>query len=311
MTMQGVDQYKVSVIVPFYNAGAYLSQALKSIAASSHRNIEVILVNDASTDGGGAIAREFVAGDARFRCFENQTNSRVSCCRNIGIEKSTGDFILFVDSDDRISEDWILNLLRAAVVESADVVVGKARRFSGETETRYEMKGLDRAGELKFETLVFKDNAVIWNKLYSAALVRWGQMRFAGDIWIGEDLVFNYMVLGRASRIYYNDVGCYYYRTDSSASIMRSSTPAARIQNLSRVLDLLVECSRTSDRRNREVLRKVAKDILVNGYRHGETIDDSTLRMIRQIDPFMPASVWLNVFVKSLRKAVLPRYRHQ
>ena len=305
--MQDLEQLKVSVVVPFHNADSYLAQALESIAASSHRNIEVILINDGSTDGGGVTAKMVAARDSRFTYLANESNRRVSFCRNVGLREATGDFILFVDSDDRISADWIQNLLRTAVAEGADVVIGKAKRCRADSVADYDMKGLTRRGALAFGDIVFKDNAVLWNKLYSASIVRRWRIHFDEDLWIGEDLVFNYLVLGRAKRIYYSGEGFYYYRADSPSSIMRSSTPATRIRNLSRVLSLLVECSLTIETKNPGVLKKVAKDILVNAYRHNEAIDPSTMAVIRRVAPLMPGSVRLKVLLKSLRNAIVPQ----
>ena len=299
---------KVSVIVPFYNAEATLDRALESIAASSHKNIEVLMVDDCSTDQSGAIAGAFSHKDGRFRYFRNPENKNVSCCRNKGLDQASGDFLLFVDSDDRISPDWIGNLLNDAA--DVEIVIGKARRLRGEKESDYEMAGLRRRGNIEFEDVVFKDNSVVWNKLYSAALLKREGIRFDESLCIGEDLLFNFQVMAHARGIFYNDSGYYYYRADNEFSIMRSSTPEKRISNLSRLLHILVEYSRTIEKKNSATLRKVARDILMTQYRFvKEPTDYSTMKMIREIDGFLPFKVRFSVFRKKMRSLFIPQSR--
>jgi len=305
-----MNALKVSVIVPFYNAEASIGRTLESIAVSSHEHIEVILIDDCSSDRSGDIAAALLCKDGRFKCFRNAENRNVSFCRNRGIDAASGDFILFVDSDDRISPDWIRNLLNDAVATGAEVVIGKTRRLEGGRERDYRMKGLGRCGSLRFETMVFKDNSVVWNKLYSSALIKREGIRFDEGLCIGEDLLFNFQALGLARGIYYNDKGYYCYQADNKFSIMRSSPPAKRISNLSRLLRILVERSMNMEKKNRGVLSKVSRDILMLHYRFkNEAIDRSTMNAIREIDCFMPFKVRFSLFRKSVRGAIFLQAR--
>lgn len=299
---------KVSVIVPVYNAEATLGLALESIAASSHSNIEVLIVDDCSTDKSGVVAESFSRKDKRFRYLKNSENKKVSFCRNTGLDQATGDFLLFVDSDDRISADWMGNLLEYALATNAEVVIGKAMRLRGKQERDYKMAGLRQRGNLTFETVVFKDNAVVWNKLYSAALLKRAGIRFDENLYIGEDLLFNFQALAHANGIFYSDKGHYYYQADNQFSIMRSSAPEQRISNLSRLLQSLVEYSMTIEKKNRAVLRKVARDILMNQYRFpNEALPVSTMKTIREIDRFLLFKVRFSLFRKYVRRALAPK----
>lgn len=112
---------KVSVIVPIYNVEAYLPACLKSIVGQTLRDIEIILVDDGSTDGSPEIARRFAAGDSRIRLV-SQANSGQAVARNVGIAKAQGDYIVFVDSDDWIEPDMLEVLYRNIRQEKSDFV---------------------------------------------------------------------------------------------------------------------------------------------------------------------------------------------
>ena len=299
---------KVSVIVPFRNSAATLGPALDSIAASTHANLEVLLIDDGGTDRSGALAEAFARRDPRFRYFRNSGNRQVSFSRNRGLDEAGGDYILFVDSDDRISADWIRNLLDDAAATGAEIVIGKAKRLLGGEARDYAMKGLARRGALRFETLVFKDNGVVWNKLYSAALLKRHRLRFEESLCIGEDLLFNFRALERARGIFYGDRGFYFYRADNDSSIMRGSRPEERVANLSGLLRILVRISREMDKQNPSVLRNVARDILMNHYRHlGGPPERATLDLIRTIDRFLPFKVRFSVWRKTVRRRLSSR----
>lgn len=113
----------VSVIVPVYNAASYLPSTVASICAQSYTKLEILLINDGSTDGSLPICREWAAKDSRIRVL-NHDNCGASMTRNRGIEEATGDYIMFVDSDDVVAPICVEQLLQAASSSDADVVVG-------------------------------------------------------------------------------------------------------------------------------------------------------------------------------------------
>ncbi len=103
-------QSKVSIIVPIYNTEKYLKTCLDSIVNQTYKNLEVILVDDGSTDNSGKIIDEYAKKDSRIKAI-HQKNAGQSAARNIGLKKATGDFISFIDSDDRVDKDFISELL--------------------------------------------------------------------------------------------------------------------------------------------------------------------------------------------------------
>ena len=122
------QQPLISLIVPIYNVENYLWSCLDSIAKQTYSNIEVLLVNDGSSDGSGAICQEFVARDSRFRYIE-KGNGGLSDARNVGIARAQGEFLSFVDSDDWIEPTYVEDLYRAALFNAAEVVVSNYKKF--------------------------------------------------------------------------------------------------------------------------------------------------------------------------------------
>ena len=111
----------ISVIVPVYNVEEYLDECLDSIRKQTYKNIEVILVNDGSTDKSQEICERYCQQDSRFYLI-NQENRGLSGARNRGIQESTAEFITFVDSDDVIKEDMLEQLMKPMTLENIDIV---------------------------------------------------------------------------------------------------------------------------------------------------------------------------------------------
>ena len=109
---------KVSIIVPVYNVGKYLQKCLNSISNQSYPNLEIIIVNDGSTDNSKIIAESFTKKDRRFTLI-NQPNSGQSSARNAGLKKATGEYISFIDGDDYVCTDFISHLLAPFLISQS------------------------------------------------------------------------------------------------------------------------------------------------------------------------------------------------
>ncbi len=110
----------ISVIIPVYNVEKYIQASISSIIEQSYKNIEIILVNDGSTDESGRICDTFAEKDSRIRVI-HKANSGVSAARNTGIEAASGDYICFVDSDDYVTPDYVKHMYDTAVKYNADI----------------------------------------------------------------------------------------------------------------------------------------------------------------------------------------------
>ena len=121
----------ISIIVPIYNAERYLEACLDSLLSQSEKELQILLVDDGSTDGSLAIAKEYAAKDTRVEVF-HQSNAGQSAARNVGLQHAKGEFIAFVDADDKIAENWCERHLEA--IEGADYIQsGYLRVEDGQT----------------------------------------------------------------------------------------------------------------------------------------------------------------------------------
>ena len=127
----------VSVIVPVYNVSPYLREALDSVINQTYKELEIIIVDDGSTDGSASIYEEYAASDPRIKLI-HQANKGLSGARNTGLEHATGEFVSFIDSDDSISPMFIESLVNAMVSTSADVSICRFSAF----ETSGKMDGV-------------------------------------------------------------------------------------------------------------------------------------------------------------------------
>ena len=211
---------KITVIVPVYNVESYLRKCLDSIIAQTYKNIEIVVVNDGSTDASAEICKEFVEIDHRIIYIE-QENAGLSAARNTGLENMSGDYVTFVDSDDWIEQDYVETLYKKIVEYQADIAVGNYYSFN-ESEgmfyfhilrDSYYEKVYDNVSifENLYESQEMKSFALIsaWGKLYKARL--FGQLRF--DVGkLGEDGYLNQKIYLLAEKIVYIHKGIYSYR---------------------------------------------------------------------------------------------------
>jgi CDP-glycerol glycerophosphotransferase (TagB/SpsB family) len=185
-----VDQL-ISVVVPFYNNAALLGDCLASIAAQTHRNLQVVMVDDGSTDGSAAIAREQAAADPRFELV-SQRNGGPGAARNRGVASATGEFLAFVDADDLLPPDAYAIMLAVLGQTGSDFVSGGVLRLSA--------AGLGRSGlharaikARKLRTQIARTPELfydisVWNKLFRRSF--WDAAGLSlpeGMLW--EDLV--------------------------------------------------------------------------------------------------------------------------
>jgi len=290
---------KVSIIMPVYNAQDFVLQSLKSIAESTHKNLEIIIIDDCSTDKTEKVVNDFIKTDDRFFYFHNTSNRNVSISRNIALRKITGEYVTFVDSDDYISKDWIENLVATAISKDAHIVIGKTKQVTNGVETDYNMKELDEPKELYFNSVILKKNAVVWNKLYRSELIINNHIYFAPDIYIGEDLLFNYKAMYYSLKIFYNDKGYYYYRKDNETSIMNKSQADNYCRNIQKVLNCIINFNNLVGDKNMHVMKKQVKDILRKYYR-ADRHCKINMSELRSVDFFAPEKVKLNLLRKYL-----------
>ncbi|MDY3359776.1 MAG: glycosyltransferase family 2 protein, partial [Clostridium celatum] len=119
----------ISIIIPIYNTEKYLVESLESISNQTYKNIEILLINDGSSDNSKVICEKYCNIDKRFKYFEN-TNHGVSYSRNFGIKKSSGKYLVFVDSDDVIAKNFIELLYNNLINNMADCSICGIKGFN-------------------------------------------------------------------------------------------------------------------------------------------------------------------------------------
>lgn len=189
----------ISIIVPIYNAEKYLNKCIKSLINQSKKELEFILVNDGSTDSSEEIVKSYK--DKRIKYFKNK-NQGIGKTRNFGIEKATGKYIMFLDSDDYLGTNACKELFEKAEKESLDLVINNFYRIEEETEKQEEVI------IPKFENTCLKDkpdlllkvNLAPWNKLYKTDLLKKNKIKFVEDLKY-EDAPFVIEALDKAKKI--------------------------------------------------------------------------------------------------------------
>lgn len=202
----------ISVIVPVYNVEDYLNGCVESIVNQTCRNLEIILVDDGSPDNCGAMCDDWVARDGRIKVIHKE-NGGLSDARNAGLQAALGDYIAFVDSDDRIHPRFLERLHDAIISHGADIAACDIRFVNPGDAVNDETAESESAlytAEQAIETLTngVGFRAVAWNKLYRAELLR-GEFFPVGKY--HEDEFFTYRILDKAHRLAYVDAQLYDY----------------------------------------------------------------------------------------------------
>jgi len=214
------QQPDISVIVPCFNADRYLGVCLESLKAQKSPLIEMIFIDDGSTDATGAILDAFAANEPRASVV-HIPNAGVSAARNRGLEMATGRYIAFVDADDVLEEDSFMLLYREARRSGAQIISANHTIFDMEKGQRIPVKTdpvVQQSSEIVREIIhmhrVFNN---IWNKLYDRALFE--TLRLDESVRIGEDALLNLQLYMRARRVVHLEDYTYVYRVHSKSAM--------------------------------------------------------------------------------------------
>lgn len=205
---------KISVIVPIYNTEKYLSKCIESIIKQTYNELEIILVDDGSTDSSLSICEIYQKKDSRVKIV-HQDNKGLSEARNVGIKIATGDYLAFIDSDDFIKEDSFEILMKAT--DTPDIIVGEAIRYLNKDNCFPKVgkrKFVDQimTGE-DFLKLCLKQNKLtmcVQFNLYSKKLIIDNNLFFKSGI-LHEDEWWTPQILMNAEKVYYSGYYFYYH----------------------------------------------------------------------------------------------------
>lgn len=208
---------RVSIIVPVYNVENYIEKCLDSVVEQLTEEMELIIVNDGSTDSSRLICEKYKEQCSGVVVVDKK-NGGLSSARNVGIELARGEYLFFLDSDDWISEDALLYLCECAIKNSADIVIGEHLRVSTEQTVRpskeavYEQIDKEYAMKMILQTGVNAQEKYVMccNKLFHRKL--WEELRFPIGHYHEDEYVIHHLY-HKADKILLTDKVTYYYRT--------------------------------------------------------------------------------------------------
>ena len=272
----------VSVIVPAYNVERFLPRCVESLLKQSYSNLDIVIVDDGSTDKTGDIAESYAEKYENIRCIHKE-NGGLSDARNVGLKYSKGEYIVFFDSDDWVESNVIEDNLRCLIQNNVKVVVwGYYADFVNESETVIKsvqvackdmlcMKNYNSQSLLEKNVLGLLGYA--WNKMYSIEFLKEGKFTFQKGLSLVEDIVFNVPVLLVAGQIYFN------------SNVYTHYMQRGRVTLGNRYYDNFLELKLLACNKRKELLlgfgldRRISEKVLWENYFYSYV---STIRMINR-----------------------------
>lgn len=223
---------KVSVLVPIYNVEKYLRQCLESLVNQTLQEIEIICLNDGSTDGSLAIIKEFAERDDRIVIVDKE-NSGYGDSMNQGLEKARGEYVAIVESDDFIDLDALEKLYMLATTYDVEVV--RANYYfnkGGKDKKNYYINPVDtgRVVDPARHTWIFYQSPAIWSAIYRREFLQENEIKFLPTPGASyQDTGFNFKVWALAHRAYFTTEAFLHYRIDNESSSINS---AGKVMNV-------------------------------------------------------------------------------
>lgn len=220
---KSIGEPAISVIVPVYNAEAYLEKSINSLLAQTFKDFELLLVDDGSTDASGELCDAFAQADTRVRVF-HKTNEGVSATRQFGLEQARGEYTIHADPDDWVEPDMLEKLYTKAKAEDADMVICDYYvEFGKKTELkRQQPSALD--SETVLREMFQRLHGSLCNKLVKRACYKDFQISFPPEIHYSEDLYVVVSLLLHPIKVAYVPRAFYHYnQTANPNSISRSA----------------------------------------------------------------------------------------
>lgn len=230
---------KISIIIPVYNTSQYLSQCIDSILKQTYPNIEIILINDESTDESLEICQKYAEMNQQISLI-NKINTGVSDTRNIGIKNSTGKYIWFIDSDDWIEENSV-EIIMNNINDKDILIFGMNKEYKNKTIKVKPKK--EEINSVECEKKIIEDNEIggyVGNKVFNKKIINEYNLKFNKKITMCEDLEFCMNFVERAKKIKVIDNSLYNYR-------MRKSSMSNKENNQKKIEDMLFVYKRAYD----------------------------------------------------------------
>ena len=227
---------KISLIIPVYNMEGFLDRCLKSVENQTYKDAEIIIVNDGSTDNSLEIIETYVARNKNFVCYTIE-NSGLGGARNFGLTKASGEYIVFLDSDDYISEDCLEKFLGAAEQNGSDIVVCNNYDVTeeGKIILLYQNKTKKQTTSLKESPEILLNRLCAWGKMYRKEFFE--DLSYVSREWY-EDLRLTPKLYLKASKITFIDDVLFFY-VQREGSIMNNSKALRNLEIIDALEDLI------------------------------------------------------------------------
>lgn len=212
----------ISIIVPTYNVEKYIRTCIESILAQTYRNIEVIIVNDGSTDQSLAVISDLICSHHNIKVI-NQKNQGLSVARNTGIDVATGKYITFVDADDKIMPGFVSSLYQIADKTGADIVRGSFRDFNGNIPKGWgaDFNVPTNCGTIVLDPFLSSNiSFVVWSSIYRLDFINSNHIRFTPGMILTEDRDFTIRAYMLAKLVATSPEPNYAYRINRPGSIL-------------------------------------------------------------------------------------------
>lgn len=221
---------KVSIVIPVYNVENYITTALNSVIKQILYDIEIICIDDASTDKSAEIIKKFASTDKRIKLIQLMENVGVSAARNTGLGIASGEYIGFLDPDDFVDHDFYKKLYDLAILEDADIA--KAELLTHEINGQIRPSNLnDKIREFKFK---FRYHFV--SAIYKSEFLKRNDIKFSENLTAGEDILFLANAVLNTDKIALTDNTFYHYvRRDGSLDSKKISEKSAKSSIISRL----------------------------------------------------------------------------
>ena len=237
------NKIKVSVVVPVYNSALYIEKCIQSLQVQTLKDIEIICVDDRSTDDSVKIIEKLMFEDKRISLIKNVENRRVGYCRNVGICNAKGEYVGFIDNDDYVDKDFYERLYDSARVYDADVAMGEIAVLNVATNQVFLERKYDFACEYLMPKILEKlQEGVAWDKIYRTSFLKKNNdLRFPENIILGEDNLFVFKVICECNKIVFTPGSKYHWCRRSSSAGLSESYRELRTESSYKVLKYVIE----------------------------------------------------------------------
>ncbi|MCR4882184.1 MAG: glycosyltransferase [Clostridiales bacterium] len=216
----------ISVIIPMYNAAKTIERCIHSVMNQSFQDLEIIIIDDGSTDGCQDIAREIAETDQRIKVYP-QDNHGASSARNHGLSVCRGEYICFIDSDDAVEKEYIESLYQGIRAKDSDIALCGYVEVGESSEKKYILSAEE---EMKLQGLIETDYFVLrlfagspCMKIFRSDIIKQNHLRFREDMITAEDQYFNFQYYEHCRSITFINRPLYiYYRNESYLSMKRT-----------------------------------------------------------------------------------------